>query len=340
MCCTPPGCACSRPWRPTWRRGDRPDQILVLEHNPVFTLGRNATRQDIHVTDGFLRERGVEIFETDRGGQVTYHGPGQIVIYPICNLKGGREDVGRLVRGLEEAMIRTAADFGVTAHRLQGFPGIWVETPRGLEKLGALGLHLNRWITTHGIAFNVGPRPGPLPLDHPLRHHRQGRVLPEVPPGRGRPHLGPGRRPAPGPSGRLLALDPQPTRAPQPQRLRPHLAPGARRPADSWSCCAGPNRASGGQSVTGMMEPGETPEAAAHRELMEETGLTGTLRPLDLTHSFWMDPQHPRPARTGEPRFNTETCFAMEVAPAAVVGWPWTSIANTAGAASRRPTTS
>jgi len=104
---------------------DRPDQILVLEHNPVFTLGRNASRQDIHVSDPFLIEHGVEVHETDRGGQVTYHGPGQIVVYPVCNLKGGREDVGRLVRGLEQAMIDTAADFGVAAQRLAGFPGVW-----------------------------------------------------------------------------------------------------------------------------------------------------------------------------------------------------------------------
>ena len=133
----------------------RPDQILVLNHNEVFTLGRNASRGDIHVSDAFLQEAGVEVHETDRGGQVTYHGPGQVVVYPICNLRGGREDLGCLVRGLEEAMIRTAGDWGVTASRLKGFPGIWVDTPRGLEKLGAVGLHLHRWTTTHGIAFNV-----------------------------------------------------------------------------------------------------------------------------------------------------------------------------------------
>jgi len=146
----------------------RPDQILVLEHNPVFTLGRNATRQDIHVADPFLKERGVEVHATDRGGQVTYHGPGQVIVYPICNLKGGREDVGRLVRGLEEAMILTAADFGVAAQRLQGYPGVWVETPRGWEKLGALGLHLHRWITTHGIAFTYSPKPPPFGVNPPV----------------------------------------------------------------------------------------------------------------------------------------------------------------------------
>jgi len=297
--------------------GDRPDQILVLEHNPVFTLGRNATRQDIHVSDPFLRERGVEIHETDRGGQVTYHGPGQIVVYPICNLKGGREDVGRLVRGLEEAMIRTAADFGVAAARLHGFPGIWVETPRGLEKLGALGLHLNRWITTHGIAFNVAPD---------LAHFRW--ITPCGITDKGvcslQSLLGPACPTWDEAADRLqahlveqLALQPQPVKPPSRSvsaltwrqgRNGPELLVMLRRPDHGlwWS------------SVTGMLDPGETPEAAAHRELKEETGLTGTLRSLDFTHSFWMDPRIlGLPA--GEPRFNTEICFHLEVAPDAVV---------------------
>ena len=297
--------------------GDRPDQILVLEHNPVFTLGRNATRQDIHVSDPFLKERGVEIFETDRGGQVTYHGPGQIVIYPICNLKGGREDVGRLVRGLEEAMIRTAADFAVTARRLHGFPGIWVETPRGLEKLGALGLHLNRWITTHGIAFNVAPDLAHFRWITPCGITDKGVCSLESLLGAAAPTWDQAADRLQAHMAQLLALDPQPVQPPSRSvsaltwrrgRNGPELLVMLRTPGHGlwWS------------SVTGMLEPGETPEAAAHRELMEETGLTGTLRPLDFTHSFWMDPRILGfPA--GEPRFNTEICFHMEVAPEARV---------------------
>jgi lipoyl(octanoyl) transferase len=297
--------------------GDQPDQILVLEHNPVFTLGRNATRQDIHVSDPFLREHGVEVHETDRGGQVTYHGPGQIVIYPICNLKGGREDVGRLVRGLEEAMIRTAADFGVAAQRLPGFPGIWVDTPRGLEKLGALGLHLNRWVTTHGLAFNVAPDLAHFRWITPCGITDKGvcslqSLLGDAAPNwdqaadRLQEHLV-----------RLLALEPRPVRAPsrsvsaltwRPGPNGPELLVMLRRPDQGlwWS------------SVTGMLEPGETAEAAAHRELMEETGLQGTLTALDFSHSFWMDPRILGMA-PGEPRFNTEICFQLEVAPTAPV---------------------
>jgi len=297
--------------------GDRPDQILVLEHNPVFTLGRNATRQDIHVSDGFLKERGVEIFETDRGGQVTYHGPGQIVIYPICNLKGGREDVGRLVRGIEEAMIRTAADFGVTAQRLQGFPGIWVETPRGLEKLGALGLHLNRWITTHGIAFNVDPDLAHFRWITPCGITDKGVCSLKSLLGAAAPTWDQAADRLQAHMADLLALAPQPVKPPsrsvsaltwRPGSDGPELLVMLRRPDQGlwWS------------SVTGMLEPGETPEAAAHRELLEEAGLTGTLTSLDFTHSFWMDPRIlGLPA--GEPRFNTEVCYHLEVAPDAVV---------------------
>jgi len=297
--------------------GPRPDQILILEHNPVFTLGRNASRQDIHVSDAFLAERGVAVHETDRGGQVTYHGPGQIVVYPVCNLRGGREDVGRLVRGLEEAMIRTAADFGVTAARLQGFPGVWAETPRGLEKLGALGLHLHRWITTHGIAFNVAPD-----LDHfrwitPCGITDKGVCSLESLLGDAAPTWDQAADRLEAHLVEQLALVPQPVRPPsrsvsaltwRPGPDGPELLVMLRRPDQGlwWS------------SVTGMLEPGETPEAAAHRELLEEAGLAGTLTSLDFTHSFWMDPRIlGLPA--GEPRYNTEICFQIEVSPEAPV---------------------
>ena len=296
---------------------DQPDQILVLEHNPVFTLGRNATRQDIHVDDAFLQDRGVEVFETDRGGQVTYHGPGQVVVYPVCNLKGGREDVGRLVRGLEEAMIRTAADFGVTADRLQGLPGVWVETPRGLEKLGALGIHLNRWITTHGIAFNVAPDLAHFRWITPCGITDKGvcslaSLLGDQAPTWDQAAdelqlhlasaLGLDVRPTPAPSRSISALTWRRGEA------GPELLVMLRTPSQGlwWS------------SVTGMLEPGETPEAAAHRELMEETGLKGTLTPLHFSHSFWMDPALIG-LPPGPPRFNTERCYHMEVDPAAQV---------------------
>ena len=296
---------------------DRPDQLVILEHDPVFTLGRNATPADIHMSDDFLRAQGVSVHRTDRGGEVTYHGPGQIVAYPICNLRGGREDVGRLVRGLEESMIRTAADFGVTADRLKGAPGIWVETPRGPEKLGAIGLHLSRWISTHGIAFNVCPN-----LDHfrwitPCGFTDKGVCSLASLLGDGAPTWQEATDRLQAHLIDLLAMDLQPTRGPS----RSVSALTWRRGTDGpeiLMMLRVPEHGLWWQSVTGMMEPGETPEQTAHRELMEETGLTGTLRPLGLSHSFWVDPSIVR-FPDAEPRFNTETCFTMEVAPEAEV---------------------
>lgn len=295
----------------------RPDQILILRHNPVFTLGRNATTADILVSEDFCREQGVEIHATDRGGEVTYHGPGQIVVYPICNLRGGREDVGRLVRGLEEAMIRTAGEFGIEAKRLKGAPGIWVETPRGLEKLGAVGLHLSRWITTHGIAFNVEPNLQHFAWITPCGFTDKGvcslRSL-----------LGDSAPPLPFVEERLafhladcLGLVPGPVAPPS----RSVSALTWRRSPEGpeiLMMLRVPEHGAWWQSVTGMMEPGETPEETAFRELQEETSLSGHLQIMPLEHTFWFDPaliSFP----DDEPRFNSETCFQVEVAPDAAV---------------------
>jgi len=132
-----------------------PDVLLLCEHPHVITLGRNGHLENLRANDRVLRQMGVEFHDTDRGGDITYHGPGQIVGYPIVDLTNLRRDVRWYVSSLEEVMIRTAADFGVAARRLDGCHGIWVQTPAGEEKLAALGVHLSRWVTSHGIAFNV-----------------------------------------------------------------------------------------------------------------------------------------------------------------------------------------
>ena len=295
----------------------RPDQILVLEHNPVFTLGRNATRADIHVTDGFLQAAGVEVHGTDRGGQVTYHGPGQVVIYPICNLQGGRQDLGRLVRGLEEAMIRTAARWGIAAGRDPAHPGTWVDTPRGPEKLGAVGLHLHRWITTHGLAFNVAPDLSRFRWITPCGITDRGVCSLASLLGPAAPSLEEASRALAEELAGCLDLEPVSVRP----RSRSVNALTWRRGAEGpevLMMLRQPDQGLWWSSVTGMLEEGEELESAAHREVLEETGLRGELRPLGLVHSFWVDPALIR-FPDDEPRFNTESCFHVQVGPDAEV---------------------
>ena len=131
--------------------GTIPDTLLLLEHEPVFTLGRNARSENVLFPEEELRARGFDVFEAGRGGDVTYHGPGQVVGYPILDLSPDRRDVHRYVRDLETVMIRTCGDYGIEAARVDGRTGCWV----GPEKIGAIGVRIARWVTSHGFALNV-----------------------------------------------------------------------------------------------------------------------------------------------------------------------------------------
>ncbi len=150
-----------------------PDVLLLCEHPHVITLGRSGKISNLRAPDHLLRQVGVSFFVTNRGGDITYHGPGQLVGYPILNLAEIRRDVGWYVRSLEEAMIRATAEFGVASKRVPGCTGVWVNVPAGAaeknevkevkeakeckdeEKLAAIGVHLSRWVTSHGFAYNV-----------------------------------------------------------------------------------------------------------------------------------------------------------------------------------------
>jgi len=136
------------------KAGRIPDQLLLLQHPPVITLGVKARHDRSHVLASaeLLQSQGVQLFETGRGGDVTYHGPGQLVGYPILDLRPDRCDVHKYVRDLEEALIHVAAAFGLVATRVPGLTGVWV----GHEKLAAIGVRISRWITSHGFALNVG----------------------------------------------------------------------------------------------------------------------------------------------------------------------------------------
>lgn len=137
------------------KAGAIPDVLLVCEHPHVITLGRNGKRENLLAGNRVLAQMNVEVHPTDRGGDITYHGPGQVVGYPILDLTEHRRDVRWYVEQLEETMIRASAEYGMRAKRVEGRHGIWVDTPAGEEKLGAIGVHLSRWVTSHGFAYNV-----------------------------------------------------------------------------------------------------------------------------------------------------------------------------------------
>ena len=137
------------------KAGAIPDILYLCEHPHVITLGRNGKLEHLRASGRVLTQMNVEFQSTDRGGDITYHGPGQIVGYPILDLTNHRRDVRWYVNQLEEVMIRASADFGVPGKRLNVCHGVWVDTPSGEEKLAALGVHLSRWVTSHGFAYNV-----------------------------------------------------------------------------------------------------------------------------------------------------------------------------------------
>ena len=137
-------------------QGEIPDTVVLLEHPPVVTLGRRADERELHIPEGAE----VEVVETDRGGKSTYHGPGQLVCYPIFDLTRHGQDVKRYCRDLEEALIRTIGAVGVEATRIDGLTGIWLERPP--RKIASIGVHISKWVTTHGYALNVDLDPAPF----------------------------------------------------------------------------------------------------------------------------------------------------------------------------------
>jgi lipoyl(octanoyl) transferase len=136
--------------------GTRPDTILLLEHPPTVTTGRRTEESELHIP----ADAAVELVETDRGGKSTFHGPGQLVCYPILDLTRHGQDVKRYCRDLEEALIRTVRSFGVEGQRLEGLTGVWLTRPP--RKIASIGIHISKWVTTHGYALNVDLDPAPF----------------------------------------------------------------------------------------------------------------------------------------------------------------------------------
>jgi lipoyl(octanoyl) transferase len=138
------------------KEGTRPDTVIFLEHPPVVTLGRRTADGELHVPDGAE----VEVVETDRGGKSTFHGPGQLVCYPILDLNRHGRDVRKYCRDLEESLVQTLAAFALEGTRIEGLTGVWLANPP--RKIASIGVHISRWVTTHGYALNVDLDPAPF----------------------------------------------------------------------------------------------------------------------------------------------------------------------------------
>ncbi len=253
------------------------DSLMLLQHPAVLTLGRGAKPHNVLASPETLQRLGVELHETDRGGDVTYHGPGQIVGYPLLFLPPGQQDVRKYVRKIEEVMIRTCAHFGLTAGREEKWPGVWVDR----RKVAALGVHLSRWYTRHGFALNVDPdlshfelivpcgirEAGVTSLSRELgRKLTVGEVEPVV-----------ARKFA-----EVFELDAVEAAPPVPT-----VSVAVRQGGKTLVLQRPEEKGGFWQIVTGRIEPGESAAEAALREAREETGLRiERVRPLDYEHSF------------------------------------------------------
>jgi len=290
------------------RQAERiPDQVLLVRHPHIFTLGRRADQRNILISQEFQKKWGVEVFDSVRGGDVTYHGPGQVVLYPIIKLPLDRQDVVRYVRDLEEGMIRTLADFGVTGGRISGLSGVWV----GQDKIGAIGVRMARWVTSHGLALNVNTQLRYFDLIIPcgIRDHGvtsletclEGPCLESRVEARLVHHFED-----------IFEIHLEA----QPRALNTVQVIICRQTPTLEILCLHRVSQQGGfwQPVTGKVEAGEAPRAAALREVQEETGLRGTLQDLDYIHDFMLDPALFSPPKWPLPCFVQEHGYMLEVA--------------------------
>ena len=260
------------------------DTLVLVEHPPIFTLGRGAQPEDILTPQAELTRRGIEVHETDRGGEVTYHGPGQLVAYPIVDLSPDRKDVRKYVRALEDVMMQVCELKGVKTSRLDGFPGVWVRDDVGDRKIGAVGVHLSHWISTHGLALNLSTDLSAFDLIVPCGIRDKGVTSLQ--------------REGVDVTWREAALQTMHAfatvfgvraRIVEPE-LRTVQVVILREDGKVLVMRRTMPRGGFWQTVTGRIERGEKTDDAARRELWEETGAVVPVAPLGYEHDFPLDP--------------------------------------------------
>ena len=272
-----------------------PDSLLLLEHPPVLTLGRGGKRKNIVASAARLAAEGVEVFETNRGGDVTYHGPGQVVGYPIFRLPPERHDVRRYVRELEESIIQALKQLGIDGQRIAQWPGVWVPAGRSgrPEKIAAIGVHLSRWQTSHGFALNVNTHLPHFELIVPCGIEEAGVTSMQRELGRavdvGAVELELARSFAEVFGGEIEMA------APALQTISAAVVKLEQAGPRILLLHRVPSRGAFWQIITGRIEPGESAPDAAAREVFEETGQRLEAIPLGYRHSFaWGDDLPPR----------------------------------------------
>ena len=285
------------------QRDEIDDQLLLLEHPPVITLGRGGDAGNLLATPEALRQRGVRFFETTRGGDITYHGPGQIVGYPIVHLGEGSRDVRKYVTKLEEVLIRTVAEYGVTATRAEGKRGIWV----GNDKIAAIGVRIARWVTSHGWALNVNPNLEHFNLITPCGIRGSGVTSIAKQIGRDVP-LAEVRQILATKFAEIFERELVP-RAESLKLVKVVVHDGDR------VLLLHRHESRGGfwQPITGTLENGEPELDAARREIVEETGQTGEPKPLGVRQSFMIESQYLASRGYATPIIASEAAFAARL---------------------------
>ena len=307
------------------QRDEIDDQFLLLEHPPVITLGRGGDATNLLASTQTLSEQRVRFFDTTRGGDITYHGPGQLVGYPILHLGEGNRDVRRYVFSLEEVLIRTVADYGITAERVEGKRGIWV----GNDKIAAIGVRIARWVTSHGFALNVSTNLEHFRLITPCGLQGTGVTSIEKLTGRRVP-LDEVREVLTRHFAEVFKRE----LVPRPETIR--LVKVVVHDGDRVLLLhRRPERGNYWQPITGSIEDGESPLDTARRELREETGHSGEPEPLDLSQSFlieshFLESRHPAPIIASEVAYaaSLDSCLPVHLDAAEHDTFGWFTLAE------------